>query len=283
MVFPLIVVAALAQAPDARAELVEADRRLSAASGELGLRAALAAVLADDAVLVHAGAPVLVGVAPIRAALARDSELDSVSVTWEATHAFVSSDGGFGVTTGTLAVRRAGAGAPGTGSYIAAWRRQDGRWRVVGLMQGVAAGTPLLFDPAWGPRELPPLEPSGPAAPMIQADRDFAARAAVVGAGAAFREYAAPDAFLPRGGGPPIDGPEAIGEAIARRQADWSWYPVAAFASAAGDLGVTMGQAVIRPAGGGEPVYGKYLTVWRRQPDGSVRFLTDGGNPRPAP
>lgn len=280
----LVAVAVLAQTPDPRADLLVADRQLSLTSGRRGLRAALASALADDAVLVHPGAPVLVGIAPIRAALASDPELDSVSVTWEATHAFVSRDGGFGVTTGTLAVRRAGAASTGSGSYIAAWRREGGRWRVVGMMQtGVTPGTRVLFDPAWGPRELPPLEASGPAAAMIQADRDFAARAGAAGAGIAFREYAAAEAFFPRGGGPPIDGPEAIGEAIGRRQADWSWYPVAAFASSGGDLGFTVGQAVIRPRGGGEPVHSKYLTVWRRQADGSMRFLTDGGNRRPAP
>ena len=27
----------------------------------------------------------------------------------------------------------------------------------------------------------------------------------------------------------------------------------------------------------------KYLTIWRRQPGGEVRFLTDGGNARPSP
>ena len=28
---------------------------------------------------------------------------------------------------------------------------------------------------------------------------------------------------------------------------------------------------------------GQYLTAWRRQPNGTFRFISDGGNPRPAP
>ena len=61
----------------------------------------------------------------------------------------------------------------------------------------------------------------------------------------------------------------------------WDWHPVLAGASASGELGFTVGEAEIRPEGA--PVnYSKYLTIWRRQPGGEVRFLTDGGNARPA-
>ena len=29
--------------------------------------------------------------------------------------------------------------------------------------------------------------------------------------------------------------------------------------------------------------YSKYLTIWLRQPDGSLKFLVDGGGARPRP
>jgi ketosteroid isomerase-like protein len=29
--------------------------------------------------------------------------------------------------------------------------------------------------------------------------------------------------------------------------------------------------------------YSKYLTVWKRQPDGAWKFVADGGNERPGP
>jgi hypothetical protein len=51
-------------------------------------------------------------------------------------------------------------------------------------------------------------------------------------------------------------------------------------AAAAGDLGFTVGQSIITPKDG-EPRHGKYLTVWRVFPDGTVRYLTDAGTPRP--
>jgi hypothetical protein len=30
-------------------------------------------------------------------------------------------------------------------------------------------------------------------------------------------------------------------------------------------------------------VYTKYLSLWRRDPDGRIRYLADGGNVRPPP
>ena len=32
---------------------------------------------------------------------------------------------------------------------------------------------------------------------------------------------------------------------------------------------------------GGEVYPSKYLTIWQRQPDGSWKYITDGGNARP--
>jgi hypothetical protein len=82
------------------------------------------------------------------------------------------------------------------------------------------------------------------------------------------------------GGGLLIRGPEAIGRAVAGPAA-WRWHPVAAGTARSGDLGWTVGEAVIAPRSG-QPEYSKYLTVWVRQPEKPVKFLLDGGNARPA-
>jgi hypothetical protein len=64
--------------------------------------------------------------------------------------------------------------------------------------------------------------------------------------------------------------------------ASWKWGPVRSIVAGSGDFGATIGEAEIRPPGG-EPFYSKYLTIWQRQPDGSLKFIVDGGNARPAP
>jgi ketosteroid isomerase-like protein len=64
-----------------------------------------------------------------------------------------------------------------------------------------------------------------------------------------------------------------------------TWYPVAARISAAGDLGYTTGPFELRPTTSGPPPgYGHYSSVWKRQPNGSWKFVADLGirHPRPA-
>ncbi len=280
----LILLVAAIPSQDPRTTLLAADRDLAKASAQAGLRQALRRALDDSAVVVHGGAPVLVGRSAILAALSRDSVLDTVSVTWEAREGWVSSDGGLGVTTGLTRVTPA-HGATRTGSYIAGWRLAGRAWRLIGLMQtGLISPGRVFYDPAWGPKSLPGIEPNGPGGPLVQADLDFAASARQGNAGEAFRAFAAPAAFTYAGGGHWNEGPGAIGRAIGSGDpADWSWYPVAVRVAGSGDLGFTVGQAIIAPKGGDDPIYSKYLTVWARQPDGRIRFLTDGGNARPRP
>jgi hypothetical protein len=58
-----------------------------------------------------------------------------------------------------------------------------------------------------------------------------------------------------------------------------NWWPVAAAIAESGDLGCTVGEATIASLNH----YSKYLTIWRRQPDRSWKFVADGGNVRPPP
>ncbi|MDB4950048.1 MAG: hypothetical protein JWM27_2697, partial [Gemmatimonadetes bacterium] len=119
---------------------------------------------------------------------------------------------------------------------------------------------------------------------MERADRAFAAMAAARGAGPAFVAFAAPDVL--NVGGQITAGPAEVAASFAGDTAHWLWGPILSRASADGELGYTVGEAAITGAGpDGAPrtSYSKYLTIWRRQPDGSYKYVTDGGNGRPAP
>jgi len=59
-----------------------------------------------------------------------------------------------------------------------------------------------------------------------------------------------------------------------------------AFASEAGDLGYTLGtwrSTRYNDAGRGHVSTGKYVTIWRKQADGSWKVVFDGGNPDRSP
>jgi ketosteroid isomerase-like protein len=64
-----------------------------------------------------------------------------------------------------------------------------------------------------------------------------------------------------------------------------SWTPTKGEVIGAGDLGYTTGQSLFRQAGPDGKVTerrGEYLTVWRRQADGSWRVVFDTGSTLPA-
>lgn len=90
------------------------------------------------------------------------------------------------------------------------------------------------------------------------------------------------------GGHPIVTGLEAIRRYYTETGFDpagLSWTPVGAHLAASGDLGYTYGTWELhRPAATGSPpvAHGQYLTVWKRQSDGTWRVLADIGSTAPA-
>jgi ketosteroid isomerase-like protein len=100
-------------------------------------------------------------------------------------------------------------------------------------------------------------------------ERAFAQAVAQSGITAGFRQFAAPDAvmFLP---GPVPAAPELNG---ARWPGELLWRAQYVAVAPSGDLAVSAGPSLVR--GAGRPSGGFYLTVWKRQPDGSWKFVVD--------
>ena len=287
----LLVPASLAAQNDStrlawRDELLAADRSASDTALAAGFAAALARAGQDDLVLVYPGAPVVSGLGAVARLLAAQEALRGLRLRWVPLHAEVSRDGRFGVSYGVTAIAGT-TGAPGAalrmGKYLSAWERGAGGWRLAAHVQVGLLPASAYTAVADVRQALPPLPRSGAAADFARADSAFAALAGREGASVAFSTWAADDAVMFPGTGELVRGPEAIRRLmIERAPAAWRWAPVRAGASTAGDLGFTVGEAVITPPGGA-PAYTKYLTLWRREPDGRIRFVSDGGNGRPAP
>jgi len=123
-------------------------------------------------------------------------------------------------------------------------------------------------------------------AAMIQTDRDFAKAGAAKDLNA-FLSFVADDVRLFP------DGAMATGKPALRamweggfKDPDWSihWAPVAGEACSAGDLGYTTGSYEMHSQGSdGKAVVrrGSYVTIWRKQADGTWKVALDIGSAAP--
>ena len=113
-------------------------------------------------------------------------------------------------------------------------------------------------------------------------ERDFASMAAKEGISKAFLHYAAEDAVLMRNNQLFI-GREKLAESFDRNTAQpedelLSWKPDFVDVSASGDLAYTYGQysySYTDSTGSTVELQGVFHTVWKRQADGSWRFVWD--------
>jgi len=270
----LLLAAPLASADRAadRDALLTADRALSERTATAGMASGFIPALTDDAAFLYPGAPLLRGVDRIREFVGAGDVIQKQ--TWSPVFADVSADGRLGYSYGWT--RSAGA----RGKYLACWQKIDDTWRLAAFASSRPASdsiSPARVRGVAGPQVSGRAE----SRELMQADSAFAALSVTNGAKTAFLTYAADDA-ISFGGGPQItEGRETIGAGFDGFPAGavLEWRPVAAKIARSGDLGCTVGEAQISSL----KHYSKYLTIWRRQTDGSWRFVADGGNVRPAP
>jgi ketosteroid isomerase-like protein len=119
---------------------------------------------------------------------------------------------------------------------------------------------------------------------LIQADRQFAQITAQKGAEGFVSFFDEHGTILPKNGDP-ISGPQDL---LPVFQKTWSahggysleWTPMKAVLAKSGDLGYTYGSYVRKFVKDGQPATetGKYVTIWKKQPDGSWKVLLDMGN-----
>jgi ketosteroid isomerase-like protein len=287
------LLAPLPEAEAAHDELLNADITRGDVVRRRGLSQGFADAFADDAVFLRGGLPILRGNPAIRAVVAAESASAGTAIRWQPVRAEVSRDRASGFTYGYAVLGNTGqASSLRVDRYIAFWRKGAAGWRIVGYAETYGAPP--------GPSAVPAAAVEGMLAdvamsstrsavdPIRAADVAFAREAERLGAGEAFGRYAAPDAQMFSAAGEFITGPQAIsasfGPAVAN--SSFTWQPVYGEISSSGDLGFTVGNAVVtleRQDGAAVVRYSKYLTVWKRQQDGTWKYVVDGGNSRPSP
>ncbi|PZQ56333.1 MAG: DUF4440 domain-containing protein [Phenylobacterium zucineum] len=108
-------------------------------------------------------------------------------------------------------------------------------------------------------------------APVVAAERAFAADGLAMGVQASFAKHSAPDGII--FGPEPVLAQAVYGTAQPKGR-ELAWWPLWAGIARSGDFGFTTGPYTFD----GEPG-GYYFTVWSKQPDGSWKWLFDGGPP----
>ena len=95
--------------------------------------------------------------------------------------------------------------------------------------------------------------------------------------------YAEDSVIIPRPDKAPMIGRGEVSKSWAEKPAirELTWKPIRAEASQSGDMGYTFGYAIYR--GADTTTYTNYCTIWKKQKDGSWKFVYDGGNNIPQP
>jgi len=151
-------------------------------------------------------------------------------------------------------------------------------------LRGVVAALAAATAPACAPAPAPPPDPGV----LMEADRAFAADVAE-GGSRAWTSWFAEDGSMVQPGVGLVSGRETIlsfmagldGPGVVLR-----WEPDYADISASGDLGWTTGTYRSESPGPDGEVrtgQGRYVTIWRKQADGSWKVAMDLGNPTDPP
>jgi ketosteroid isomerase-like protein len=250
---------------------------------------------ADNVAFLRDGVPAVYGLDAARAVLnggvAHGRAAAAGIVSWEPLGGGVSDDLRSGYTFGITA--RTGTGTPTIRieRYLAYWERERGQpWRIVAYAEiGASAISPSAVSLAASQttpimRALP--KPLAEARENVRAaDSLFSDLSYRMGTAYAFSNTVADDGVL-FGAPSLLIGPKAIREAYeARGETSLTWTPVYAGIAGSRDLGFTIGEYISTgrgPSGAAVQRVGKYLTVWKKQKDGSWRYVADGGNASPS-
>ncbi|MBL0357934.1 MAG: nuclear transport factor 2 family protein [Chitinophagaceae bacterium] len=115
---------------------------------------------------------------------------------------------------------------------------------------------------------------------ILDTDRAFSAMSEEKGLRSAFIEFIDSNGVLLRPGTVPLTGGDAMDFITQSNDSTFTmtWEPRSADISSSGDLGYTYGLYSVQPTTGDSVIYGSYVTIWKRQPDGKWKFILQSGN-----
>src|SRR5512135_109268 len=151
------------------------------------------------------------------------------------------------------------------------------------MMRVLLAVLTALMSWLFGPAPEQVLVPELRA--MIDTEREFARTATVKGIRDAFLDFFAENSIVV--GAEPRSAKDALRKREPQPFAvhELTWEPRVGDVSASGELGWLSGPStfVNRADADPDPHYGNYLSIWRKQPDGTWRVYIDMGTSAPQP
>jgi ketosteroid isomerase-like protein len=274
----------------ARDSLFQLDQTRADSVASRGPVEGMLALLAPDVAYLRAGVPTVFGRDAARLLFAASARSSATTVSWQPLGGGVSDDLRSAYTFGVTARITPARPELRPERYVAYWERtREQPWRIVAYVE-VNGPTAIEVSPtrqqvAAPVRALP--KPMADAAATVRAtDSLFSDLADRMGTAFAFSNTVDPYGAV---FGTPqlVIGPKAVEEFYAAQGNGTSltWHPVYASVAGSLDLGFTLGDYSVTSRGAsGAAVqrFGKYLTVWKRQRDGTWKFVIDGGNGTPA-
>ncbi len=118
---------------------------------------------------------------------------------------------------------------------------------------------------------------------LLYADKNFYQTSIKIGTPAAFMQYAADEAVILRENNLPLEGKISIVNIYSRQEKNSKlrWNPLRADVSRSGDLGYTFGKWDYLSDSDKIAASGFYVTIWKKQDDGSWKYVVDGGSTNP--
>lgn len=115
---------------------------------------------------------------------------------------------------------------------------------------------------------------------MMDADRAFSKMSEEKGMKNAFLEYIDSNGVLLRPNQLPLLGADAIDFLIRQNDSSFTlkWEPKGGMVAQSGELGYTYGVYALKPSDKDTMMYGNYVSIWKKQSNGSWKYILDSGN-----
>lgn len=274
---------------NADSELLEIDKKLSAEAEKQGILNAFYPYLTDrSALFPEKGHPVM---GKSACAQLLKTGITDLKRKWEPLLAGVSKAGDFGFTHGRFTVPDKKDNKKKHRIYYQTiWNKQKGKWHIL-VSQALLTYSSLnqnVIDTQY----VTDIKTADKVTrELMQAELAFSAYSGEHGISEAFHKYIADDGLvIGRTGAPATKEKYAADIAKAKGKKyngpRLQWSPFFSWVSASGDMGCNYGPYILtffRKEGKPQKSYGYFITVWKKQPDNSWKFLLDGGNSTPGP